>query len=40
MADKIGPFNLNSVVCSDWMDFLKQMPDESVQCVISSPPYW
>ena len=36
----IGPFQLNSVVCSDWIEFLKQLPDESVQTVCTSPPYW
>jgi site-specific DNA-methyltransferase (adenine-specific) len=35
----IGPFALNSVICSDWIEFLRQLPDESVQCCVTSPPY-
>jgi len=26
--------------CGDALDVLKQLPDEIVQCVITSPPYW
>jgi DNA modification methylase len=24
----------------DWLDVLREMPDESVNCVVTSPPYW
>ena len=32
--------NLNSITCSDAMTFLRSLPDESVHCVVTSPPYW
>jgi DNA modification methylase len=28
------------IICADVMDGLRQLPDESVHCVVSSPPYW
>lgn len=28
------------VVCGDTRDVIRQLPDESFQCVITSPPYW
>ena len=31
---------LNKIICGDCMDILKAMPDESVNCCITSPPYW
>lgn len=31
---------INKVHCADSMEFLKQMPDECVDCVVTSPPYW
>lgn len=31
---------INQIICGDCREILKQMPDESVQCVITSPPYW
>ena len=24
----------------DWIEVLRTMPDESVHCVVTSPPYW
>jgi len=33
-------FKLNQVHCGDALEMLKQMPDESVQCCVTSPPYW
>lgn len=36
----IGPYDLNQVHCADALEGLAQLPDESVQCVITSPPYW
>ena len=26
--------------CGDALDWLREMPNESVQCVVTSPPYW
>jgi len=31
---------INKVICGDSLEVLKQMPDEFVDCVITSPPYW
>jgi DNA modification methylase len=31
---------LNKVLCGDCLDVLLAMPDESVNCCITSPPYW
>lgn len=28
------------IFCGDSLEILKQMPDETFQCVITSPPYW
>lgn len=28
------------IIHADVIDGLKQLPDESVQCVVTSPPYW
>jgi len=31
---------INQVICGDCLEVLKTFPDESVDCVITSPPYW
>ena len=31
---------LNKIYCGDALEVLKQMPDEIVNCVVTSPPYW
>ncbi len=31
---------LNQIHIGDALTILKQMPDEFVHCVITSPPYW
>jgi DNA modification methylase len=31
---------LNRIVCGDALETLRTLPDESVQCCITSPPYW
>ena len=31
---------LNKIVCGDCLTLMKELPDESVDCVITSPPYW
>jgi DNA modification methylase len=30
----------NTVICGDVIDSLKTLPDESVNCVVTSPPYY
>lgn len=32
--------NLNSIYVGDVLDVLKTLPSESIDCVITSPPYW
>lgn len=32
--------NLNKIICKDATEFLKELPDESVDCIVTSPPYW
>lgn len=36
----IGPFTLNSVAEGDCLELLLQLPDESVDVLVTSPPYW
>ena len=31
---------INTVICGDALSILKTLPDESVNCVVTSPPYW
>jgi site-specific DNA-methyltransferase (adenine-specific) len=39
MADFEKRF-VNKIITGNALEVLKQMPDESVNCIISSPPYW
>ena len=32
--------DLDTVVCADALDWLRTLPDESVNCIITSPPYY
>jgi len=31
---------IDNVICGDVIDRLKALPDESVNCIVTSPPYW
>jgi DNA modification methylase len=31
---------INKIHCGDCLDILKRIPDEYLQCVVTSPPYW
>lgn len=31
---------LNTIICADALEGLKSLPDESVHCCVTSPPYW
>lgn len=35
----IKPF-INKIICGDALETLKKLPDESIDCVVTSPPYW
>ena len=30
----------NKIICGHVLDVLKQIPDESIDCIVTSPPYW
>lgn len=38
--DQIGPYPLNQVVLGDCLELIKSLPDESVDVLVTSPPYW
>jgi DNA modification methylase len=38
--DARGRLPLNEIVCGNSLDVLKTFPDESIDCVVTSPPYW
>jgi len=31
---------INEIICGDALEVLKTFPDESIDCVVTSPPYW
>lgn len=31
---------LNTIICDDVLNGIKKLPDKSIDCVITSPPYW
>lgn len=33
------PIELNTIIQGDSLEVLKTLPDESIDCVITSPPY-
>lgn len=39
-AAVIGPFTVPGYHVGDCRDLLRQLPDESIDCVVTSPPYW
>jgi DNA modification methylase len=39
MPTSIKPF-INKIICGDAYEVLKQLPPGSVNCVVTSPPYW
>lgn len=36
----IGPFKINSVIQGDCLDLIPKLPDESIDILVTSPPYW
>jgi len=40
MCMLLGPFSLNRVTQGDCLDLLPQLPDASVDILVTSPPYW
>lgn len=39
MSDKLGPYQLNSIVTGDCLELISQLPSESIPLVFTSPPY-
>lgn len=39
-SSKIGPYKKNAVTLGDAWDLVKDLPDESIDIVVTSPPYW
>ena len=37
---KIGPYSLNQVAVGDCLTLIERLPDESVDVLVTSPPYW
>jgi DNA modification methylase len=31
---------VNTVICGDCLEVMKRLPDEVINCVVTSPPYW
>ncbi|MBY5986859.1 DNA-methyltransferase [Roseovarius atlanticus] len=40
MRDKVGPFAANRVIEGSCLDLVAELPDESVDVLVTSPPYW
>lgn len=36
----LGPFALNSVVVGDCLELIPRLPDDSIDVLVTSPPYW
>jgi site-specific DNA-methyltransferase (adenine-specific) len=39
MSEKLGEFELNKVYCMDCLEGLKKIPDNSINLIITDPPY-
>lgn len=40
MSKTIGPFPANAVIEGDCLDLIPQLPDASIDVLVTSPPYW
>jgi DNA modification methylase len=40
LNDEIGPFEANSVTAGDCLNLIPLLPDESIDILVTSPPYW
>ncbi|HEX8600188.1 MAG TPA: site-specific DNA-methyltransferase [Chloroflexia bacterium] len=40
MSGNIGPFSINSVTEGDCLDLIPHLPNESIDILVTSPPYW
>lgn len=40
MAEKIGRFDRDTVIEGDCLELIAELPDESIDVLVTSPPYW
>lgn len=40
LREKIGPFDRNAATEGDCLELIRQLPDESIDVLVTSPPYW
>ena len=40
MLDKIGPFERDAVTAGDCRELIANLPHESIDVLVTSPPYW
>ena len=40
MPYKVGPFDIDSVTAGDCRQLIDKLPDESIDVLVTSPPYW
>lgn len=40
LAGNLGPFRLNRVALGDCAELIRKLPDESIDVLVTSPPYW
>lgn len=40
MSASIGPFRLNAVAVGDCLELIQDLPDEAIDVLVTSPPYW
>lgn len=40
MSEKIGPYDRNTVVRGDCYELMSELPNESIDILVTSPPYW
>jgi len=38
--DRLGPWKVNAVHTSDCLSAMKEIPADSIDVVVTSPPYW
>lgn len=39
MTGRLGPYELDTIVCGDCLDVMKNLPDDCVDLVVTDPPY-
>ena len=37
---KLGDYETNTIYCTDALTLIKGLPDESVNCIVTSPPFF